>query len=66
MQTENYIISYRHIPGALGTGCTLDNGAVMTASRRTRGAAEKAHAAYQADPTIQWVRVSKRGYGRIL
>ena len=33
---------------------------------RTRAAAEKAHATYQADPTIQWVNVSKRNYGRIL
>ena len=66
MQTENYTITYRYIPGSLGSGCSLDNGATMSVSRRTRAAAEKAQAHLAADPNIQWVQVSKRGYGRIL
>lgn len=59
MKTENYIITYRHIPGALGTGCTLDNGAAVTVARRTRAAAEKVRAALESDSAVQWVRVGK-------
>lgn len=57
---ENYYIDYRYIPGSLGTGSSLDNGAVMREARRTRSAADRRVRNLQADARIQWVQLIGR------
>lgn len=66
MQTENYTISYRYIPGSIGDHSSLDNGACMTVARRTLASAQKKFAELQADDRIQWVSISKRNHGTIV
>lgn len=49
-------LAYRYIPGALGDGGSLDNGAVMTQEFRLTKSRDKRLAELQADPRIQWVK----------
>lgn len=60
VNTEGYYIDYRFIPGAIGDGGSLDNGASMREARRTRKAALAQFEALRADPRIQWVTVQSR------
>ena len=60
VNTETYKISYRYVPGSLGNGSSLDNGAVQTIARRTIKSARKAYAAIKADGRIQWVELTDK------
>lgn len=54
MRDPRNTIAYRYRPGSLGTGTSLDNGAVMTVAYRRRATRDKRLAELRADPRIQW------------
>lgn len=65
MQTENYYIDYRHVPGSLGSGTSLDHGAVVREARRTLKSAQSRYEALVSDETIQWATLQRRDRDRL-
>ena len=49
-------LSYRYIPGALGTGDSLDHGAVMSEEYRLSASRDRRLAELRADPRVQWAK----------
>lgn len=49
-------LAYRYIPGALGDGGSLDNGAVMTQEFRLTKSRDRRLAELRVDPRIQWAK----------
>lgn len=58
IRTENYFVDYRYIPGSLGDGGSLDNGAVMREACRYRKSAEARLSELKADTRIQWAKLA--------
>lgn len=49
-------LSYRYTPGSLGTGTSLDRGAVMTEEYRLTSSRDRRLAELRADPRVQWAK----------
>lgn len=54
-QSGPFRLTYRYIPGAIGDGSSLDNGAIMTVEFRWQKSRAKRLAKLRADRRVQWV-----------